>query len=55
MTNGFGITIDDQLDQVMNEESHFLKITNWISFMKMHLLFIHAKKKYRIELKQENL
>ena len=26
MTNGFGITIDDQLDQAMNEESHFLKI-----------------------------
>ena len=25
MTNGFGITIDDQLDQAMNEESHFLK------------------------------
>ena len=24
MTNGFGITIDDQLDQAMNEESHFL-------------------------------
>ena len=25
MTNGFGITIDDQLDQAMNEESHFVK------------------------------
>ena len=44
MTNGFGITIDDQLDQAMNEESHFVKRLTELASWKCIFM---AKKKIR--------
>ena len=48
MTNGFGITIDDQLDQAMNEESHFLKILTELASWKC-IYYSWQSKKFDID------